>query len=116
MPLATSLILFAWFKFSAARHPALFHILFALTITASVQLVGVYLVFASLIIPAIAVRRSKRHALGIAYGLGIAGYAGGLLLSALVDLPAGAVIVWVLAGLGLLTSMGIKRYRVETAH
>ena len=33
-----------------------FYLIFALAITASVQLVGVYLVFASLILPALAVR------------------------------------------------------------
>ena len=37
-------------------------------------------------------------ALGIAYGIGAAGYALGLALSALFDLPSGAVIVWTLAG------------------
>lgn len=110
-----TLILIAWFKLGAARRPALFHVLFALTVTASVQMVGVYLVFASLIFPAIAVRRSEQHALHIGYGLGIAAYAGGLLLSALVDLPAGAVIVWVLAGFGLLTSLVIKRTRLLAA-
>ena len=81
----------------------LFYALFALAITASVQLVGVYLVFASLIIPALAtaglagVRR-----LGVAYSIGIAGYVTGLVLSAVLDLPSGAMIVWTLAGCGLI--------------
>ena len=72
---------------------------FALAVTASVQLVGVYLVFSSLIIPALATRAevgSRRYL--IAYGVGIAGYGLGLALSALFDLPSGAVIVWTLAG------------------
>jgi len=78
-----------------------FYIVFALTVTASVQLVGVYLVFASLIIPALAVRElPDRAALWLGYGLGAAGYALGLYLSALFDLPAGPVIVWTLALLG----------------
>jgi zinc/manganese transport system permease protein len=71
---------------------------FALAVTASVQLVGVYLVFSSLIIPALATRAhvgARRDA--IAYGVGIAGYGLGLALSALFDLPSGAVIVWTLA-------------------
>jgi zinc/manganese transport system permease protein len=71
---------------------------FALAVTASVQLVGVYLVFSSLIIPALATRTwrgPRRHA--VAYGLGAAGYALGLALSAVLDLPSGAVIVWTLA-------------------
>lgn len=75
-----------------------FYGVFALAVTASVQLVGVYLVFSSLIIPTLAtsaVRGPRRHAW--AYALGAMGYALGLALSALLDLPSGAVIVWALA-------------------
>jgi zinc/manganese transport system permease protein len=71
---------------------------FAIAVTASVQLVGVYLVFSSLIIPALATRglqAPRRHLAG--YAIGVAGYATGLALSALFDLPSGAVIVWTLA-------------------
>jgi ABC-type Mn2+/Zn2+ transport system permease subunit len=63
--------------------------------------VGVYLVFASLIVPALATYRHRlilRLALG--YGVGVAGYAAGLAVSALFDLPSGAVVVWSLALLG----------------
>jgi len=82
-----------------------FYAAFALAVTASVQLVGVYLVFSSLIIPALATRSLRgwrRH--GRALALGIAGYALGLALSALFDLPSGAVIVWSLAGCALLSA------------
>ena len=75
---------------------------FALAVTASVQLVGVYLVFSSLIVPALATRGwTGRRRLAIAYALGAAGYILGLVLSALFDLPSGAVIVWTLAACGL---------------
>ena len=75
-----------------------FYGVFALAVTASVQLVGVYLVFSSLIIPALATRAEVgRRRYLIAYGVGIAGYGLGLALSALFDLPSGAVIVWTLA-------------------
>jgi zinc/manganese transport system permease protein len=71
---------------------------FALAVTASVQLVGVYLVFSSLIIPALATRAYRgRHRNAVAYALGGIGYALGLALSAVLDLPSGAVIVWTLA-------------------
>jgi zinc/manganese transport system permease protein len=73
------------------------------TVTASVQLVGVYLVFASLIIPALSVRNAGKRGLWFAYGLGAAGYCLGLLGSAIFDMPAGAVIVLILACLGMLT-------------
>ncbi len=102
-------ILVAWFVFRGPRHPLLFYTLFALAVTASVQLVGVYLVFASLIIPALALRRRRRASLLMAYGVGVCGYAAGLLAAALFDLPAGAMIVWMLAACALLTSLLMKR-------
>ncbi len=75
-----------------------FYLLFAVTVTAAVQLVGVYLVFASLIVPALAGRAwPPRGARWVAFATGIAGYAAGLILSALLDLPTGAVVVWCLA-------------------
>jgi zinc/manganese transport system permease protein len=82
---------------------------FALAVTASVQLVGVYLVFSSLIIPALATRTHdgwRRHA--IAYALGALGYALGLALSALFDLPSGAVIVWTLAACGVAAALLVQ--------
>lgn len=80
-----------------------FYGVFALAITASVQLVGVYLVFASLIVPALAtVELAGRRRLVVAYAIGAAGYVIGLALSALLDLPSGALIVWCLAGCALL--------------
>jgi zinc/manganese transport system permease protein len=83
----------------------LFYPLFALAITASVQLVGVYLVFASLIVPALATASQRgKSALLRAYAIGIAGYVSGLLLSAAFDLPSGALIVWTLAGCALLAT------------
>lgn len=71
-----------------------FYVLFALTVTQSVQLVGIYLVFATLILPALAVRHwPPRSKLPIGYGTAISGYVLGLLLSAAFDLPTGPVIV-----------------------
>jgi zinc/manganese transport system permease protein len=81
----------------------LFYLLFALTVTASVQLIGVYLVFASLIIPALVVRKAGKNGLWIAYGLGAIGYGMGLLLSAMFDMPAGAMIVLILACIAMLS-------------
>lgn len=75
-----------------------FYLTFALAVTVSVQLVGVYLVFASLILPALAVRhRAGRHAVAVGVGLGALGYLAGLALSALLDLPAGPAVAWALA-------------------
>lgn len=75
-----------------------FYAAFAVAVTASVQVVGVYLVFTSLIVPALAtVRRQGRARLVIGYVVGAVGYGLGLVLSALFDLPSGAVIVCALA-------------------
>lgn len=95
-----AVILGVWFRTRHSRS-LLFYILFALTVTASVQLVGVYLVFSSLIIPALAVRQARRYSLLLAYSMGAIGYALGLMASAVFDLPTGAVIVWLLALLGI---------------
>ena len=86
-----------------------FYFPFALAVTASVQLVGVYLVFASLIMPALAVRRMQRNALAAGYAVGAIGYGMGLVASALLDLPAGAVMVWTLAVLGICVAMVLGR-------
>lgn len=84
----------------------LFYAMFALAITVSVQLVGVYLVFASLIVPALATSGlSGRPQLVAAYLVGVLGYAAGLVLSAILDLPSGAMIVWTLAVCALLAQV-----------
>src|SRR5437763_10556112 len=61
--------------FDLRRQRALFYLLFAVTITASVQLVGIYLVFASLILPALAASGlTSRRGLLYGYITGLAGY------------------------------------------
>jgi len=85
----------------------------SLLIGLTCPLVGVYLVFSSLIIPALATRThhgSRRYI--IAYGVGAIGYALGLALSALFDLPSGAVIVWALAACAALGALSMR----PTAH
>lgn len=102
-------VLALWFGVGARLGHFGFYALFALTVTASVQLVGVYLVFATLIVPALATRnQSPARRLWLGYGLGIGGYALGLLLSALYDLPSGAVIVWTLALLAIVLAWRAK--------
>jgi zinc/manganese transport system permease protein len=81
-----------------------FYTLFALAVTASVQLVGVYLVFASLIVPALATWRIEQRRTLYAFAVGTTGYAAGLLLSAWLDLPGGATVVWTMAGTGVIAA------------
>jgi zinc/manganese transport system permease protein len=84
-----------------------FYALFAIAITASVQLVGIYLVFASLIVPALATYRITKRRYLFAFGVGITGYALGLLLSVWLDLPSGAAIVWTMAVAGAAALMAV---------
>ena len=90
-------ILGLWFSYSNRASSIHFYLLFALTITASVQLVGVYLVFATLILPALAIRKSGRFGIAYGYLIGGLGYLIGLIFAALLDMPAGAMIVYSLA-------------------
>ncbi len=93
-----ALVLALWAKFGSRLGRAGFYVPFALVVTASVQLVGVLLVFASLIAPAVALRHlAGGRRLAASWGLGGVAYAAGLLASALFDLPAGAAIVCALA-------------------
>ena len=91
-------VLALWYFGDLSKRRVLFYAAFAVTITASVQLVGVFLVFASLIVPVLAasaVPRSRQ--LAAAYGVGVLGYVTGLLASATLDLPTGAAVVCSLA-------------------
>ena len=111
--LLTLVILGLWFKFKDSMGRVGFYILFSLAVTASVQLVGIYLVFSSLIIPALAVRnwQESRKLLG-GYLIGVIAYALGLALSAIFDLPSGAVIVWCLATTAAI--MNLNAFRLQT--
>jgi zinc/manganese transport system permease protein len=91
-------VLLIWAQYHSKIGSLGFYILFAVAITVSVQLVGVYLVFASLIIPALAAfDKATNSGMGVSLVIGVSGYIMGLVVSALLDLPSGAVIVWMLA-------------------
>jgi zinc/manganese transport system permease protein len=105
----TAVLLALWHGLRARLGDFGFYALFALAITASVQLVGIYLVFASLIVPALATHRSGSGRHQRAFAVGIAGYALGLLLSVWLDLPAGAAVVWAMALCGGLLLATTKR-------
>lgn len=112
MPAAGAVLILALLALLRNRLGRLgFYLVFALAVTASVQLVGVYLVFASLIVPSLAVRHYREaRKLPFAYLIGVGGYAAGLVLSVLLDLPSGALIVWCLALLAMLVyALGPRR-------
>ena len=80
--------------------PAFAHgFVFACAVTVSVQLVGLYLVFSTLVIPALATYYSRQHRYLKAYSIGALGYAAGLLVSVFADLPSGPTIVCAMAAI-----------------
>jgi zinc/manganese transport system permease protein len=101
----TAIVLAAWFGIGRDRLGRIgFYLLFGLSVTASVQMVGVYLVFSSLIVPALASRNATRFRLTKAYAVSGLGYLFGLIASTMFDLPTGAIIVWAMAIVGIVVS------------
>jgi len=115
LPIAAlyTVVLIVWFVMHPRSGALTFYLAFAVTVTASVQIVGIYLVFASLIIPALAttgIRRGNRLTAG--YFVGVLSYFIGIVLSYLLDLPTGAVIVWSMAVVALLIGFIISDKRM----
>jgi zinc/manganese transport system permease protein len=99
--LVYGVILALWFGARERLGRIGFYVLFACAVTVSVQLVGLFLVFASLVVPALSTFYSRRKRLLKAYAIGGLGYAAGLLLSVVADLPSGAMIVCAMTAIGL---------------
>ncbi len=89
----TALIAFLWAVIKRWNEEMAFYVAFALAVTMSTQFIGVYLVFASLIIPALGSQKASKPWLTASF-IGVSSYVMGLLLSALFDLPSGALISW----------------------
>ena len=113
--LSYAAVLALWFGLGERLGRSGFYLLFACAVTVSVQLVGVYLVFASLIIPAMATRYFSTKRLAAAYLASAAGYALGLALSALFDLPSGAVIVWTMAVIAIAVYAAQRRRQINSS-
>jgi len=107
--LASAALLALWLGLGERLGRTGFYVVFACAVTLSVQLVGLYLVFATLIIPALATRRLARGRLATCYALGALGYAAGLGLSLAWDLPAGPLVVCTLSALGALVFLARLR-------
>lgn len=87
------------------RRGQLFYFVFPVAITLSVQLVGVYLVFASLIIPALgSVHFDVAKRLMAGYLIAALSFACGLIISTWYDLPSGPAVVCVYPVFALLFS------------
>ncbi len=110
--LAYTAILAAWFGLGQRLGRIGFYVLFACAVTISVQLVGLYLVFATLIVPALATRYTTRRRHFKAYAVGLLGYVFGLLASLWLDLPSGPMIVWAMVLVGVFAA-GLQRQIVH---
>ena len=110
-----AVVLAAWYFLRQHFGALTFYLAFAVVVTASVQIVGIYLVFASLIIPALATTGIRRgHRLFAGYLIGAVSYFIGVLLSFLLDLPTGAVIVWSMAVVAIVAGVLISDKRTVT--
>lgn len=109
-------LLIVWHTFNCKQRPILFYLVFSLAVTASVQLVGIYLVFASLILPALASRAiiNDKSRVFIAYLIGLSGYLLGLIASLFLDLPTGAITVWTLLLIVIISKPLLNRNKLVT--
>ncbi|MEA3192567.1 MAG: zinc/manganese transport system permease protein [Betaproteobacteria bacterium] len=96
------IILALWFGLRQRLGRVGFYVLFACAVTISVQLVGLFLVFTTLVVPALATYYSRSRRFLKAYAVGVLGYAVGLFLSLLTDLPSGGMIVCSMVVVGAL--------------
>lgn len=94
--LVFTVVALLWFT-QKQRRQKLFYPLFAITIPFSVNLVGIYLVFSSLIFPALAVINAENHKIKTGIIITIISYTLGLGLSYLCDWPSGPSIALSLA-------------------
>ncbi|SFM33044.1 metal ABC transporter permease [Marinobacter zhejiangensis] len=80
----------------------LFLPLFAVAVTLTVELAGIYVVFATLIVSPLALCHLRSRGILAAVAAALAGHALGLALSAHFDLPAGPLVVTAIVGVGML--------------
>jgi zinc/manganese transport system permease protein len=103
-------ILAVWLPFRERLGRIGFYALFALAVTVSVQLAGLYLVFATLVVPALSTYYDPRRRYLKAYAVSVLGYAAGLIISAVADLPSGAMIVCAIVTVGaIVAALGRRR-------
>jgi zinc/manganese transport system permease protein len=113
----TAVFLVFWFRGRERLGRIGFYVVFAVMVTMSVQLVGVYLVFTTLIVPAVATyRHAAGRQLGLGYALGFASYALGLAASVVTDLPSSAVIVWSMAVLAVALHLTARDAVLQTGN
>ena len=108
-------ILLIWFKRNTSNS-SLFYFIFPITITFSVQIAGIYLVFASLIMPAIATSQlSGINKLLSGYAVALISIISGLIFAVIFDMPTGPMIVctyFIISMMLLISSYRSKKARI----
>jgi zinc/manganese transport system permease protein len=113
--IVTAAFLSFWWTLAPRLGRVGFYTLFAVMVTVSVQLVGVYLVFTSLIVPAIATyRHPPGRQLWLGLALAILSYVVGLVVSAVTDLPTSALVVPVMVVIGAAVHLASPRAAPNT--
>ncbi|HZF14798.1 MAG TPA: metal ABC transporter permease [Steroidobacteraceae bacterium] len=113
--IVTAAFLALWWTIAQRLGRIGFYVLFAVVVTVSVQLVGVYLVFTSLIVPAIATyRHPPQRQLWLGIALAVLSYVVGLVLSAITDLPTSALVVPVMVVIGAIVHLASPRNAVHS--
>jgi zinc/manganese transport system permease protein len=107
--IVSAAVLAVWLGYGERIGGIGFYLLFACAVTVSVQLVGVYLVFTTLIVPALATRHLLRWRIAASYALGALGYLAGLALSLASDLPPGPLVVCAMTVLALVLFVSTPR-------
>ena len=97
-----AVVLSLWFGLRERLGRIGFYAVFGCAVTVSVQLVGLYLVFATLVVPALSTFYARGPRFPKAYAVGVLGYAVGLLASLWLDLPSGSMIVCTIVASGIL--------------
>jgi zinc/manganese transport system permease protein len=104
-----AVVLALWFGAGKRLGRIGFYVLFGCAVTISVQLVGLYLVFSTLVVPALSTYYARRRRLPKAYGVAVLGYGIGLLASLWWDLPSGPVIVCTIVAVGVAMAYLCRR-------
>jgi zinc/manganese transport system permease protein len=102
---------------SLALWDFLFYASLGLVVVSAVGVVGILLVFAYLIIPAVCamlLRRSMSARIAVAWVLGALGTLLGIYLSVVLDLPTGATMVCTFAGVLVAVAVirAVRRFRL----
>ena len=105
-----SIIILVWFR-QNTNNSSLFYFIFPIVVTFSVQIAGIYLVFASLILPAIATCQiNGKTKLLSGYAVALMSVTLGLIFAVFFDLPTGPMIVCTYFAISMLLLLSTYKF------